>query len=135
MLTPFERFFDPFMSVSPFIRRGPARRVEFPPYNVWLSDDSAVITTELPGVNPEDVDISVASKVVTLSGSRKSEELEKGDAYHRRERWHGNFKKSIELPFSIDGQKVSATFNRGILRIELPKVEAEKPRKITIKSE
>lgn len=135
MLGQFERLFDPFMSFSPFLRRGITNRVEFPPYNVWLADDSAVITTELPGVNPEDIDVSVANKTVTLSGFRKAEEIQKGDAYHRRERWTGNFKKSIELPFSIDGKKVTATFNRGILKIDLPRVEEEKPKKITIKSE
>ncbi|HIJ59514.1 MAG TPA: Hsp20/alpha crystallin family protein [Nitrospirae bacterium] len=138
MLVPFERFFDPFVTMRPFLRkRGefPRRRVEFPPYNVWLSDDGAVITTELPGVSPENIDITVASKTLTITGSRENEEVQNGDSYHRRERWYGNFKKSIELPFIIDVQKVSALFNRGILKIELHRVEEEKPRKINIKSE
>ncbi len=135
LLTDFERFFEPFWDIPRYRYRGARRRIDFPPFNVWLSDDRAVITTELPGLNPEDIELSVIGKVVTLKGTRKADQLNNGESYHRRERWYGNFTKSIELPFNIENQKVTANFARGILKITLPRAEAEKPKKIEIRSE
>ncbi|MCX8026864.1 MAG: Hsp20/alpha crystallin family protein [Thermodesulfovibrionales bacterium] len=135
LLTNFERLFDPFLDFYEFPRRFRGRRPDFPPYNVWLSDDKAIITTELPGITPSDIDLSVVGKVVTLKGERKADELKEGESYHRRERWYGRFNKSIELPYNIESNGVKATFQKGILTIELPRAEAEKPKKIEIKTE
>ncbi len=131
-------FFDPFRDFEragmAFGFEGPSA-VEFPAMNVWASDGNAVITTELPGMDPEAIDISVANGSLTLSGLRKAEELKEGESYHRKERWDGRFKKTIELPFSVDASKVQARFSKGVLYISLPRAEADKPRKISIKSE
>ncbi len=135
LLSDFERIFEPLWGMTGSRWRVPQRRTEFPPFNVWVSDDRAVITTELPGLNPQDIDVSVIGKIVTLKGCRNSEELKNNDTYHRRERWYGSFNKSIELPFNIESNKVSANFGRGILTVTLPRAEAEKPKKIEIKSE
>jgi HSP20 family protein len=135
LLTEFDRFFEPFWGMPRYRQRGVRRRIDFPPFNVWLSDEKAVITTELPGLNPEDIELSVIGKVVTLKGTRKADDFKNGESYHRRERWHGSFTKSIELPFNIENQKVTANFAKGILKITLPRAEAEKPKKIEIRSE
>jgi len=108
---------------------------EFPAVNLWVSSDDSVVTTEIPGIDPKDIDISVSGRSLTLRGSRGANELKEGESYHRRERWHGQFSKTIELPFNIDTGKVSAKFTKGILYITLPRVEAERPKKIEIKSE
>jgi HSP20 family protein len=108
--------------------------VEFPAVNVWVAENNAVVTSELPGVEPEDIEISVAGKTLTIRGSRKSEELKEGESFHRRERWHGQFTKTLEMPFSIESGKVDAKFVKGVLNIALPRAEAEKPRKISVKS-
>jgi HSP20 family protein len=108
--------------------------IEFPAVNVWVAENNAVVTSELPGVEPEDIDISVAGKTLTIRGSRKSEELKEGESFHRRERWHGQFTKTLEMPFSIESGKVEAKFVKGVLNIALPRAEAEKPRKISVKS-
>ncbi len=108
--------------------------VEFPAVNVWVAENNAVVTSELPGVEPEDIDISVAGKTLTIRGSRKSGELKEGESFHRRERWHGQFTKTLEMPFSIESGKVEAKFVKGVLNIALPRAEAEKPRKISVKS-
>jgi HSP20 family protein len=108
--------------------------VEFPAVNVWVAENNAFVTSELPGVEPEDIDISVAGKSLTIRGSRKSEDLKEGESFHRRERWHGQFTKTLEMPFSIESGKVDAKFVKGILNISLPRAEAEKPRKISVKS-
>jgi len=107
---------------------------EFPAVNVWVAENNAVVTSELPGVEPEDIDISVAGKTLTIRGSRKFEELKEGESFHRRERWHGQFTKTLEMPFSIESGKVEAIFVKGVLNIALPRAEAEKARKISVKS-
>ncbi len=108
---------------------------EFPPVNVWTNEDDAVVTTEIPGVDPETIDISVKGQVLTIRGSRQSEELKEGESYHRRERWGGQFTRTIDLPFNIELNKVEARFNKGMLYITLPRAEADKPKKISVKSE
>ena len=110
-------------------------RVEFPPVNLWKNEDKAVVTTEIPGVDPEGVEINVVGKTITLRFERKPEELKEGESYTRKERWHGAFSRTIELPFNVQGDKVEAKFSRGILYIEMPRAEAEKPRKITVQAE
>lgn len=108
---------------------------EFPLLNVWMDGDRAIVTSELPGVEPKDVDISVAGKSVTLRGSRTTDNVCLGECQHRHERWRGNFTRSIELPFVIDQDKVEARFNKGVLQLTLPRAESDKPRKIAIKTE
>lgn len=108
---------------------------EFPAINVWVSEEHAVITTEVPGIDPNDLDISVIDDSLTLRGSRQTEELKEGESYHRRERWRGQFTKTIELPFPVESGKVEARFSRGVLSISLPRAEAEKPRRISVRSE
>jgi HSP20 family protein len=107
---------------------------EFPSVNLWVADEGGIITTELPGVESKDIDISLVGKTLTIKGLRKEEDLGEDDTYLKKERWYGNFKKTVELPFNVESDKVSASFSNGILTIELPRAEAEKPKKIEIKS-
>ena len=110
------------------------RSSEFPSVNTWVSSDDSIVTTEIPGVDPESIDISVTGKTLTLRGSRKADDIKEDQTFHRRERWNGEFSKAIELPFIIEADKVVAKFKKGILTLTLPKAEAEKPKKIEIKS-
>ncbi len=113
--------------------RGPNRN-RFPAINSWRNDDGIIITAEVPGVAPENIDISIEGETLTLSGSRNDDELPEGVEYHRRERGRGEFTRRFELPFSVDVDSVEATFSNGLLRLILPRVPEEKPRKIEIKS-
>lgn len=106
----------------------------FPAMNIWSNEDSAVITAELPGINLDDIDISVIGDTLTLTGRRMPDELAEGARYHRQERGFGKFTRSIKLPYTVDGDKVEATYNRGVLSITLPRAEADKPRKIQVRS-
>lgn len=108
---------------------------EFPLVNVWMDGDRVLVTSELPGVNPIDVDIAVSGKTVTLRGSRTLGDTCKEGCQHRHERWSGSFTRTFELPFTIDQDKVSAKFSKGVLHLTLPRAEAEKPRKIAIEAE
>lgn len=107
---------------------------QFPPLNVFVSEHGAIVEAEIPGIEPKDIDIAVLSETLTLKGSRTKEEPKPGEVYHRQERGFGNFARTIELPFKIEADKVEAEFSRGILRIVLPRAEADKPKKIVVKS-
>jgi len=109
--------------------------VEFPLLNVWVNADEAVLTTEIPGIDAKSVEISVAGRTVSLRGSREPEPEAEGQTYHRRERWYGQFSRTIELPFNIESAGVEALFRKGVLQVTLPKAQADKPRAIKVKSE
>lgn len=123
------RLFDEF-AYTPRSRMAPS----FPAINVWTNENGAVVTAELPGVNPEDIDISVVGETLKLTGSRRPEELEAGAKYHRRERSFGSFTRTFQLPFTVEADNVEAVFDKGVLHISLPRAEAEKPKKITVKA-
>jgi HSP20 family protein len=106
----------------------------YPAINIWANDEAAIVTAELPGLSPDDIDISVVNDILTLSGGRQPDELEEGERYHRRERSYGRFTRSFELPFKVEADQVEARFEKGVLHISLPRAEADKPRKIDVKS-
>ena len=106
----------------------------YPALNIWSSEEGLVVNAEVPGIDVEDIEISVVGETLTLSGARKSEDLEEGARYHRQERGYGKFNRSVELPFPVDIDKVEATFKNGVLQISLPRSEADKPKKIVVKS-
>lgn len=134
-----DRFFDPWCETDRLSRLlsgfDTQTIYEFPKINMWVDSESAVVTTEIPGLAAEDIDISVVGKSLTLRGSRKVDDLEDGESFYRRERSGGQFEKTVDLPFNVQSDKVDAGFSKGILRITLPRAEAEKPKKITIKNE
>lgn len=105
----------------------------YPAMNVWTNEDAAVVTAELPGVSPKDIEISVQNDTLTLRGCRQPRDLEEGETYHRRERGCGRFARTLQLPFQVEPEGVEATFERGVLHISLPRAEADKPKKITVK--
>ncbi len=113
----------------------PAASAEFPLINVWTSETGAVVRAEIPGVAPEDVDISLVNDTLTLRGSRNPEELKEGESRHRQERGYGQFTRSLQLPFGVEADHVQAKFSNGVLQITLPRAEAERPRRISVVSE
>ena len=105
----------------------------FVPVDLIETDENVLIMASLPGVRPEDVDISVKGNTMTISGEIKTEEAEKGEV-HFRERPTGSFRRSFSLPTGVNTDKVNATFENGVLRITVPKSEEVKPKKIQIKT-
>jgi HSP20 family protein len=94
--------------------------------------DHFVLRADLPGMSEEDVNIEVEDRVLTVSGERKAENTESKDGYHRVERAFGAFSRSLTLPEGVNPEAVSASFDRGVLEVEIPKPEQRKPRKISI---
>ncbi|MFN2215555.1 MAG: Hsp20/alpha crystallin family protein [Anaerolineales bacterium] len=106
----------------------------YPALNIWTNDDGQLISAEMPGVDPENITIDVTGDALSISGERKADEEVKGASYHRRERSYGSFSRTIQLPYMVDTSKVEATSKNGVLLINLPRAEADKPKKITVKS-
>jgi len=106
----------------------------YPAMNIWSSNDGLKVTAEVPGVHPEDIDINVVGDTLTLTGERKPDDLKEGVQYHRQERGYGKFSRSIQLPYKVNIKKVEATFSNGVLSVDLPRADEDKPRKIVVKS-
>lgn len=107
----------------------------FPAVNLWGTADEAVIAAEIPGVDPKSVHLTVLGNVLTIEGERPAETGVAPTAYHRCEREPGRFVRTVRLPFDVEGDKVTAKAEHGILRINLPRKESTKPRRIAITAE
>ena len=133
--------FDPFAELRRmqsemnrvFSGFSPAAR-DFPPINIWLGEQSVVLTAELPGVTRDDVNLSLQEDVLTLAGKREPKSQEQNVNWQRRERAYGTFSRAVQLPFRVDPDKVQARFNNGVLEIELERLEADRPKKIQIRA-
>jgi HSP20 family protein len=108
---------------------------EYPAINALTGKESVILTAELPGINPDKLNIAVQNDTLSISGSRDIDALKEGEVYHRQERSHGQFSRTIKLPFNANPEKVDASYKKGILSITLQRSEADKPKKIAIKSE
>lgn len=102
--------------------------------DMYETPDEVVITTALPGVDPEDVDVSVIGDTMTIKGQCKAEEEVKEENYIRRERRYGSFSRTLRLPTSVVAGKATADFSKGVLTLRLPKVEEVKAKRIAIKT-
>jgi HSP20 family protein len=103
-----------------------------PPVDIYENGDSLVLKAELPGINPDDVEIRVEDNTLYLKGERKFEKEVKEQNYHRVERSYGNFTRTFSLPNSVDPDKVAANFQDGVLTLTMPKREEAKPKTIKI---
>ena len=105
---------------------------EFPPTNVWTSDNAITVTFEMPGMKAENIEVSAKSDTLTVKGTRVLEAAPEGAQHLRQERCAGTFSRSYALPFKIDQENVEASYVNGILTVTLPKAREVQPRKITI---
>ncbi len=129
----FNELFEDFL--TPFVMDGtPANigdnlnlRVD-----IYEKEDFIVIDAELPGVEKEDISIDVKGKLVTLGGERKNDTEIKEENHYRRERRYGKFERTFSLPFEVNGDTVKATFDKGILKLEIPKPDEQVTKKISI---
>jgi HSP20 family protein len=105
------------------------------PLDVYVTPDEAVVIAAVPGMSPENLEITYTQNTLTLSGSVPNvAESEQGQnaTWYLRELWSGQFQRTVTLPFEVDPSQAEATFEHGIVRITLPKAEWTKPQKIAI---
>lgn len=103
-----------------------------PVVDIYENDSNIVIKAELPGVDKKDIHIDVNDRVLTLKGERSSDNEVKEDNYYRRERTLGKFERCFALPEKIDADKINAGYKDGVLKIDIPKPEVYKPKKIVV---
>src|SRR3954453_14329821 len=103
-----------------------------PAMDLVETGDHFVLRADLPGLSEENVNIEVEDRVLTISGERQAEHEASKEGYHRVERAFGSFSRSLTLPEGVDAESVSASFDRGVLEVRIPKPEQPKPRKISI---
>ena len=110
-----------------------APSASFPPVNAFANEDGIALSAQLPGVEQDDMEISVFRDTLTLRGKRQP--ATERQAYHRRERGHGEFVRNISLPFSVDPDRVEATVQNGVLRLSLHRPEQDKPKRIKVSAQ
>ncbi|MGB7061924.1 MAG: Hsp20/alpha crystallin family protein [Candidatus Zixiibacteriota bacterium] len=103
-----------------------------PSVDITEDKDSVVVRAEMPGLNKDDIKISVQDSILTLKGEKKQEKEEKETDYHRIERSYGSFCRSFQLPTTVRADKIKANYKDGVLSISLPKTEEVKPKEIPI---
>ncbi len=106
----------------------------FPAMNFYTNEQAEVITAEMPGFKPEDIDISVVGETLTISGERQNGDGDQKAEFHRQERFSGKFTRSVGLLFPVDANKIDASCVNGMLRIFLPRAESDRPKKISVKT-
>jgi len=104
-----------------------------PAVDIAEHDNEYVVKLELPGVNKEDVKITLESNILTIQGDKKQEKETKKENYHRVERSYGAFQRSFTLPTTVKSDKIDAVYKEGVLTISLPKAEEAKPKQIEVK--
>ena len=129
---PFRNLMNPQQQMSSRVED--SNRTWAPLVDIVENGDDLVISAELPGLEQEDVDISIENNTLVLRGERKRKtEFVEKDAY-RLERTFGAFTRSFTLPKTVDSDRISASYKNGVLELTLPKLEQAKQRKITIKA-
>jgi HSP20 family protein len=123
------RLFDTFFGGQP-TNRGVRRWV--PAMDLVETDHDLVLKADLPGLDKDDVNIEVKDGVLTVSGERKAEHEERTDGFYRVERAFGTFSRSMSLPQRIDAERISASFDKGVLEVRIPKPEERKPHRVEI---
>lgn len=102
------------------------------PLDVSENEHNFVIKASLPGVKPEDVQVTIHGDILSIRGETKAEEEKKGETWHLRERRYGSFQRSISLGTPISTDKAEAKFDHGVLTLTLPKAEEARPKQIKV---
>lgn len=131
----FDRLIDRFFRDFDRAFRGMDLRWErwIPAMDVSEKEDAYLIRLEVPGVKPEDIEVTLHGGVLTIKGKRDRTDEQKGETYHWQERIYGEFVRSLRLPEDVKEEAVEAHYRDGVLELRLPKAEESKPRRIAVK--
>ena len=124
----FDDFFERPFGLSPFSGESDLMSDFAPRLDISETDQDYTVSAELPGLEPEDINISLDRNALTISGEKQAEKEDKGKHYYRVERSYGSFQRSIPLPDEVDEDKIDATFKRGVLKVHIPKTQAAQRR-------
>ena len=102
------------------------------PLDIVEEKNEFIIKADIPGMESDDIDVSIENDILTISGEKKNEHEEKGDNFHHMERSYGAFRRSVQLPASVEPDKIHAKYHNGVLRLTVPKSEKTEPKKIKV---
>lgn len=111
----------------------PMISIKAPSLDVFEEKDELVVKADLPGMNKDEIEVTVTENVVTIKGEKKKEEEVKEKDYYRRERSYGSFVRSVELPCEVKSDQIKANFKDGVLEVRMPKTEEAKKKSVSIK--
>ncbi len=121
---------------EPFFRSGDDDELSlgtwYPAVDMFDDDDKIVIKAELPGMEKKDISVDIENRVLTLSGERNYDNEVKEENYYRHERATGRFKRAFNLQADVDADQIKADFKDGVLKVEIPKPEEQKPKQIAV---
>jgi HSP20 family protein len=103
-----------------------------PAVDVYEDEHTVTLKVEVPGIDEKDIDIRLENNTLTIHGERKIEKEEKEENYRRVERQYGSFTRTFTLPPTVDAEKVSASYDKGVLKVALPKKAEAKPKQIKV---
>ena len=103
-----------------------------PAVDIYETENGLVLKAELPGVKKEDVSVEIKDNILTLKGERIEDKRVDEENYYRRERCFGTFQRSFNLEQNIQPEKIKAKFKAGVLEVEIPRPEEEKPKKVSV---
>ena len=126
-----DRLWNKFLGETPFARS--FTEEWSPSVDISETKDKLVIKAELPGLDTKDVNVSISGDLLTIKGEKKKEEEEKDEHHHYMERYYGSFQRSFQLPVNVKTDKIEATFDKGVLKVTLPKTEEAQKKEIEIK--
>ncbi len=125
------RMFNDFFGRVPARRAGASERW-IPAVDISEDQDNLYVDVEIPGMNKEDIKVSLEHNVLSLKGEKKQEKEVKEENYHRWERRYGSFARAFELPMPVQSNRINASYKSGVLHVILPKAEEVKPKEIPI---
>ncbi|WP_455388302.1 Hsp20/alpha crystallin family protein [Petrachloros mirabilis] len=111
----------------------PMISLKTPSLDVFEEKDEIVVKADLPGMNKDEIEVTVTENVVTIKGEKKKEEEVKEKDYYRRERSYGSFVRSVELPSEVKSDQIKANFKDGVLEVRMPKTEEAKKKSVSVK--
>tara|TARA_Y100001937_G_scaffold67549_1_gene92389 strand:+ start:174 stop:614 length:441 start_codon:yes stop_codon:yes gene_type:complete len=137
-LTPFDKMFDQLVSaqfpeMAKTVGVNPMSNTAYPKVNVYEYEDKVGVVAEIPGLDKKDLSIDVEEGVLTIAGNKHGLFDDSGATVLRRELKHSSFKRQFELGEQLNGENIKASFKDGLLSIEIPKIEPEKPKKHSVK--
>ena len=132
----FEDFFSRPFSMTPLSEESSLAGDFIPQMDISETEKEINVSAELPGMDPDDIDISLTGNTMTITGEKRHEKEEKGERFYRSERSYGSFRRSIPLPEAVEEEKIEASYKKGVLNVKLPKSGKAKEgtKRIEIKS-
>jgi len=124
-----ERWFDAFGAIT-----GPRTAGVFPATNISETGDALLIRAELPGIKPDDLEVTVEGNTLTIAGTRQTPIEPGAVSAHRREREWGSFRRSLTVPSTVESGRIEARYSDGILTVRLPKAAEARPKQITVQA-